>query len=160
MNAKLILVGLASVVLLTQPGTVSGQDWSNGSPYSSGGWGFNWPTGYYGGEAIPYFSLYPPVYYSYRVPRTFGYSPFAYPPGVFIPGSEPPRAAVGQNASTIPEGAPAAQQARPPLRIDNPFVEQSGKPGVTISRSPPARQPKVIYPAALARRGSQPVKGS
>ncbi len=162
MNAKLILVGLASVVFLTQPGTVSGQDWSYGLPYSSGGWGFGWPTGYYAAEAIPYFSLFPPVYYSYRVPRTFGYSPFAYPPGVLTPGSEPPRmAVVGQNASAMPEGGelPAAQQGRPPLRIGNPFVEQSGKPGVTINRRPPARRPKVIYPAALAQRGSQPVRG-
>jgi hypothetical protein len=34
---------------------------------------------------LPYFALHPPVYYSYPVPRTYGYSPFAYPPGVMTP---------------------------------------------------------------------------
>ncbi len=34
---------------------------------------------------IPYFAMYPPVRYSYPVPRTFGYSPFAYPGYVMTP---------------------------------------------------------------------------
>src|SRR5262245_12087464 len=34
---------------------------------------------------LPYYALYPPVYYSYPVPRTYGYSPFAYPPGTMTP---------------------------------------------------------------------------
>jgi hypothetical protein len=34
---------------------------------------------------LPYFALHPPVYYSYPVPRTYGYSPFAYPPHVMTP---------------------------------------------------------------------------
>ena len=34
---------------------------------------------------VPYFALHPPVYYSYPVPRTYGYSPFAYPPYVMTP---------------------------------------------------------------------------
>src|SRR3954466_4783508 len=29
---------------------------------------------------LPYFALHPPVYYSQPVPRTYGYSPFAYLP--------------------------------------------------------------------------------
>ena len=33
----------------------------------------------------PYFALHPPVYYSYPVPRTYGYSPFAYPASVRTP---------------------------------------------------------------------------
>ena len=33
----------------------------------------------------PYFALHPPVYYSYPVPRTYGYSPFAYPGHVRTP---------------------------------------------------------------------------
>lgn len=33
----------------------------------------------------PYFALHPPVYYSAPVPRTYGYSPFAYPPSVMTP---------------------------------------------------------------------------
>src|ERR1700742_789907 len=34
---------------------------------------------------VPYYALHPPVYYSYPVPRTYGYSPFAYPPSVMTP---------------------------------------------------------------------------
>jgi hypothetical protein len=34
---------------------------------------------------LPYFALHPPVYYSYPVPRTYGYSPFAYGPWVMTP---------------------------------------------------------------------------
>ena len=29
---------------------------------------------------VPYFAAHPPVYYSHPVPRTYGHSPFAYPP--------------------------------------------------------------------------------
>src|SRR6476619_3931753 len=36
-------------------------------------------------QNLPYFALHPPVYYSYPVPRTYGYSPFAYPPDVMTP---------------------------------------------------------------------------
>ncbi len=36
----------------------------------------------FGGNDLPYFALFPPVYYSHVVPRPYGYSPFALPPGV------------------------------------------------------------------------------
>lgn len=34
---------------------------------------------------VPYYAAFPPVYYSAPVPRTYGYSPFAYPPGTATP---------------------------------------------------------------------------
>ena len=34
---------------------------------------------------VPYFAAHPPVYYSYPVARTYGYSPFAYLPDVRTP---------------------------------------------------------------------------
>ncbi len=36
-------------------------------------------------DNVPHFAAFPPVYYSAPVPRTYGYSPFAYPPGVMTP---------------------------------------------------------------------------
>ncbi len=36
-------------------------------------------------QNVPYYSAFPPVYYSAPVPRTYGYSPFAYPPGTMTP---------------------------------------------------------------------------
>jgi hypothetical protein len=57
--------------------------------FCGGGWGCggNYPYGLYGNRIneIPYFSLFPPVYYSMPVPRTYGWSPFAYPPGTMTP---------------------------------------------------------------------------
>jgi hypothetical protein len=159
MNTRLILVGVALVVVLAYSGTASGQDWPSGSQYSSGGWG--WPATSYAGEALPYFSLFPPVYYRYPVARTYGYSPFAYPSGFVTPDSQLPRGANGQNSYAMSGGGePAAQQRRPPLRIDNPFVGPPSPPGVTMNQKPLSRQPKVIYPAAMARRGSESARGS
>ena len=36
-------------------------------------------------QNVPYYAAFPPVYYSVPVPRTYGYSPFAYPPGTMTP---------------------------------------------------------------------------
>jgi hypothetical protein len=87
---------------------------------------------------VPYFAAHPPVYYSYPVPRTYGYSPFAYPPGVMTPDVE---------MDTVPleiinPYVPSSQQTAPepdtdrtvqskstaqPLVIVNPFVAQGEK---------------------------------
>ena len=39
-------------------------------------------------DRVPYYAAFPPVYYSHPVARTYGYSPFAYPPGVMTPEIE------------------------------------------------------------------------
>jgi hypothetical protein len=57
-------------------------------------------------DNVPYFALHPPVYYSYPVPRTYGYSPFAYGPWVMTP-----------------EVAPEVK----PLTIINPYVPNAEK---------------------------------
>ncbi|MDZ4819623.1 MAG: hypothetical protein SGJ20_11680 [Planctomycetota bacterium] len=53
-----------------------------------GGYGYGYGAGLYTRYSIPYFALHPPVYYSLPVPRTYGYSPWAYPPGVMTPDVE------------------------------------------------------------------------
>lgn len=63
-------------------GVGSAQAWNG----CNGGFGYGW--GYLFDNLdnkVPHFAAYPPVYYSYPVPRTYGYSPFAYPPGVMTP---------------------------------------------------------------------------
>jgi hypothetical protein len=53
-----------------------------------GGYGCGYDYGYLYNSLdynVPYFAAHPPVYYSYPVPRTYGYSPFAYPPYVMTP---------------------------------------------------------------------------
>lgn len=110
-----------------------------------GGWGA-WDAGrLYGvlADRVPYYSAFPPVYYSMPVPRTYGYSPFAYPPGVMTPEVEVAPTPlsitnpyVGQGAKTASEPAKAAPkdrttQAKPaagPLVVINPYVQQSSAP--------------------------------
>ncbi len=53
--------------------------------YGGGGWACGGGILDDGRNDIPYFSLHPPVYYSYPIARTYGYSPFAYPPYVITP---------------------------------------------------------------------------
>lgn len=105
------------------------------------GYGGGWGAGYwdigrlYGvlAQNVPYYAAFPPVYYSVPVPRTYGYSPFAYPPGVMTPEIE----------------------TAEPLAINNPFVTQSSQsvqaaevaepaPDRTTSVSPEAGSPLVV----------------
>jgi hypothetical protein len=79
---------------------------------------------------VPHFAAYPPVYYSAPVPRTYGYSPFAYPPNAMTPEvAREVEPQVIQNpyvpASTPkPVDEPTDRTAgRPrPQVLDNPFV--------------------------------------
>jgi hypothetical protein len=86
--------------------------WWGGSPYSLG----QIPM-------PPYFSLHPPVYYSCPVPRSYGYSPFAYP------GSTPtPEISVQAEVVENPHVEPASttprldQTARTWRMVHNPFA--------------------------------------
>jgi hypothetical protein len=115
---------LLLLAIFAMPGAA--QDWGYGP-----GWGYGYVPAY-GLDRLPYFSLYPPVYYSRVVPRAYGYSPFAYPPG--YPTPEP--------------GHAAPQQSAQPLRVINPYVTDAAdiapaKAGVVVVK------PKVIYPAAM-----------
>jgi hypothetical protein len=88
---------------------------------------------------VPYFAAFPPVYYSYPVPRTYGYSPFAYPPGVMTPDvieTFEPEIIENPHVPTSTEAAPklkpeakkdstvAAPPASEPLVIVNPYVTE------------------------------------
>src|SRR3954454_22395889 len=79
---------------------------------------------------LPYFALHPPVYYSTPVPRTYGYSPFAYPPDVMTPDVVEESKPVTINNPYVP-AAPAEPKtdraasnsiSPEPLVIVNPFV--------------------------------------
>src|SRR3954470_3580552 len=74
-------------------------------PYGYG-WGFNQATNYV--PSPPYYSIYPPVYYSpYITARHYGASPFAWYPGM-------------QPITYTPEGEGVASPD--PVIIENPFV--------------------------------------
>src|SRR4030095_8260740 len=81
------------------------------------GFGYPWGNGSFNGynygwdyvPAPPYFSIYPPVYYSPQITaRHYGASPFAW-----YSGSEP--------ITYVPQ--PSAPSAPQPLMIENPYVK-------------------------------------
>lgn len=102
---------------------------ANAQFMSGGGYGlgfFNYGnTGRYF-ERIPYYALYPPVYYSYPVPRTYGYSPFAYPPGVMTPEVAPKvESATYYNPFVKPSTEPASDKTDKTVRRDKPLRKGS-----------------------------------
>jgi len=75
---------------------------------------------------IPYFAEFPPVYYSYIVPRPYGWGPNAYPPHVLTPQRKPVMPATIINPF-VPQ--PAQPEEKPKVTIRprvmvNPFVAQ------------------------------------
>lgn len=131
-------------------GRSAGHGFGGGGGWGGGfGLGFNGYGGYggYGWDIaglynqlynnLPYFALHPPVYYSAPVPRTYGYSPFAYPPGTMTPEIgcmvEPVTISNPYVPTSTPGAAPAAPSsdraasvAKPvePLVVINPYVNQ------------------------------------
>ena len=146
---SLLLCGLVSAALSS---SAVAQDGFCGSGGYLGGAYFQ---SMYGMEHVPYYALHPPVYYSYPIPRSYGYSPFAYPPGTrtpeieielaesevmvnpYVPQSEKPTATTRDKTTQVP------------LQIINPFVAnesrtagqvaQAGEPTATKLAHSPAK---------------------
>ncbi len=100
---------------------------------------FNYGAGSY--QRPPYFAMFPPVYYSYAVPRPYGYSPFAYPPGVTTPEVlQPSGAAEYRNPFTPGKGeAPVSSDktASVARTYFNPFVGRtSTQPNDSVAQTP------------------------
>src|SRR5437764_7667500 len=108
---SLVLTLLLGLCVLGTLSTAQAQD-------GCGGYGWGCDSGYgwmYNSlrYEVPHFAAYPPVYYSVPVPRTYGYSPFAYPPYVMTPD---------------------VVEEKKPVTIINPFVP-SAKPASPASKS-------------------------
>jgi hypothetical protein len=84
-------------------------------------------------NTLPYFALHPPVYYSMPVPRTYGYSPFAYPGYIMTPELAAPAQPMTMLNPHVKSGTdkpamPASDKATStnmqpvPLVIANPFI--------------------------------------
>jgi hypothetical protein len=102
----------------------------------------------------PYFSLHPPVYYSYPVARPYGYSPYAYPPYVMTPEPALPAPKVIQNQFVPKKTSTEVKKERvaaAPRRISNPFVVGSGNGDAGKLAMESAAGPQVIHPAATVR---------
>ncbi len=110
--------------------------------FGAGGYGlgfFNYGSGLYDmNNHIPFYALYPPVYYSYPVSRPYGYSPFAYPPGVPTPERAPAAAQyMNPYVPQKPEPKPAVERTAGPRTYLNPFVQQAAvASGVSLVDQP------------------------
>jgi hypothetical protein len=108
----------------------------------------------YSQESVPYYALNPPVYYSRPVMRTYGLFPFPY----YVEPSNPPVAVAVEprlvaNRFVDRNPVAVASDERMPLRIANPFVEQTASDTTVQPASyeePSTAKPKVVYPARLA----------
>jgi hypothetical protein len=127
--------------------------WANSAQAQGYGGGYGGWGGFYGFNAgagpynlydnervVPHFALYPPVYYSVPIPRTYGWSPFAYPPGMMTPEVATPQPLEIENPQ-VPQKTStttANRTARAPLVIDNPFVVRAVPGGNRPADSGPA----------------------
>ncbi|HEX4145370.1 MAG TPA: hypothetical protein VHY91_17835 [Pirellulales bacterium] len=88
------------------------------------------PYNLYIQDTPPFYAMYPPVYYSQPMSRAYGWSPFAYPPGVATPQNQI-SAPMGVQTSAVYDSnatpAPAEAFAQAPLTIENPYVRQRPK---------------------------------
>jgi hypothetical protein len=130
------------LLLLASANQASAQGFGCGNQGIGSSTGFGVSGSLYGLGYVPvppYFALHPPVYYSYPVPRTYGYSPFAYPRTVMTPEYRAPQPLDVINPHVAPaekknEATSASfQTASAPLMVINPFVEQSSGAGTLAS---------------------------
>jgi len=123
MKTRLVLGAICATVVLAFVSASAGTAMA-GCPC---GWGDR-SYSVYTQDRIPYFAQHPPVYYSYVVPRPYGFSPYAYPETVMTP-----------------ERAPLAK----PATLINPFVPQKASGPAPKTASTTSRQAQVVFPTAL-----------
>jgi hypothetical protein len=129
MGCGVLLLGLGASTASAQNGNVGLGAFGGGGGYGFGY--FNYGSGINNaGDHIPFYALYPPVYYSFPVARPYGYSPFAYPPGVATPDI-PPAAAQYRNpfVPQNPDAKPTSDRTAGPRMYLNPFVQQTASAG-------------------------------
>jgi hypothetical protein len=126
---KSLIVVCGVAILIVASGVFATSASAQG--FGSGGYGlgfYNYGNSGINQASIPYYALYPPVYYSFPVPRTYGYSPFAYPPGVMTPEVAPTVAAVEFHNPYVPqpsEPAPSDRTVSTAKTYYNPYVQQA-----------------------------------
>lgn len=139
MFARLGLVMVMALALsVAETGQANAQCGVNGGFYNYGYGGFGFDVGrLYGvlAQNVPYYAAFPPVYYSAPVPRTYGYSPFAYPPGTRTPEIASPLLGAKEIINPFVKSSGKTEQEKPaennvtktesstgPLAIVNPYV--------------------------------------
>ncbi len=116
----LLLAGVGASNASAQNGILFGQSGGYGiGTYNFGG-GMNY-------QSPPYYAVFPPVYYSHPVPRTYGYSPFAYPPGTMTPDVAPPTTGAIYMNPFVPQrkDSQPVEDRTAAKTFYNPYVQQA-----------------------------------
>ncbi len=125
LRLKIAVIGVFVVAVMAAAGAA--QAWS---PYVFGCYWppyGHWSSRTYEIERLPYYAVYPPVYYSHPVSRPYGQSPFAAPPEERSPGHEEPidggpLVVVNPFAADEAGATPLESSSPKWLRIKNPFA--------------------------------------
>jgi len=131
MNAKPAILVVLGLLLVSQiPGLAVAGDGPYYSGYGYAPWDYYWRHNYVTmRNSMPYFTLHPPVRYSYAVSRTYGRSPFASFPAPAYDRVEPAPPLVIHNpyVTQVSADSPRLYGTGPtPSRIANPYVAQPG----------------------------------
>jgi hypothetical protein len=127
-----------------------------GYPFALQGWYGVYPHSSYSCDYVPYYAMHPPVYYSYHTARTYGESPYPYPPGMASAQQafSTPSPQIIKNEYADEDSSSQAEKTYPtgqPLRISNPFVEQSDTSAMVKGAKwgeKKVSKPLVVYPTA------------
>lgn len=109
---------LAAIAAVATAGSADAY-WWHGAGIGVGGLyrSLDYPTE----RRVPYFAAHPPVYYSVPVPRTYGYSPFAYTPDTRTPDVVPMESGPVEIINPyVPSSATAPQQPAPVVKPAEP----------------------------------------
>ena len=149
-----VLLGVIAIVGGAIPAVDAEAGW--GGRYFGGCFPYYgyYPRSLYVREYIPYYAQYPPVYYSYPVARPYGFSPYAYPPGIPTPEKHARQPVTTQNPyvpGSADYGASAQKEPKAPLRIINPFVKQPAGAKEASRAVKPPTTPQVVHPTAVVK---------
>ena len=115
------------------------QGWAGFSSYGFGHHGlggpFEMPYAMGRVPTPPYYAMHPPVHYSDVVPRTYGYSPFAYPGSYRTPQLVQPEEVVNPHVEPKAHVNPTSQVTAAPVVVRNPFVEGANADVVEFAQS-------------------------
>lgn len=135
-----LLLGLLTAVPDLQAQNVYGRTYGEGygfglgcqAPFFTGNFGYVRPS-----EDLPYFAKFPPVYYSHIVPRPYGVSPYAVPPGI----------------------VPTEYMVQPlvqPEVIRNPYVDQAPAAATEEAPTPEVEAPRAMIESKDAPEAAKP----
>ncbi|HEX3654832.1 MAG TPA: hypothetical protein VHV55_03450 [Pirellulales bacterium] len=143
MRSGLLIAAVAAILALSA-GQCQAQLVGFGGSYLYGA-GY----GLYVYERLPQYSLFPPVYYKHPTPRSYGFSPYAYPPGFTTPDvSATSRRTVIVN-DYVPQSSSAKESTNrqpEPLVMSNPYVKSGphATGGAQATAPPPAPAETVV----------------